>query len=100
MFKICPIISLFSVFHFFQYSFLCPYSLLPSVTSYVSMGVCLAGIWQLGWGAGEGEELCRACGRVDYSLEGIAFIGCYYCLPTPHHGKPQYFLGHLASEMG
>lgn len=75
--KICPITSLVSVRHFFQYSFLYPYSLLPSVTSYFSMLACLADIWQLGWDAGEEEELCRACGWVDYILEGITFTGCY-----------------------
>lgn len=48
MFKISPIMSLFSVCHFFQYSFLCPYSLLPSVTSHFNVGAFLAHIWQLG----------------------------------------------------
>lgn len=100
MFKISPIMSLFSVCHFFQCSFLCPYSLLSSVPSHFNMRACLAPIWQLGWGAGKEEDLCRACDWMDYILEGITFTGCYWYLPTPHNGKPQYFLGHLASEMG
>lgn len=54
LFNICPIISFLSVCHFFQYLFLCS-SLLPPVTSYFSMGSCLADTWQLGWGTREGE---------------------------------------------
>lgn len=91
VFNIRPIISLLSVCDFFQYLFPCSYSLLPSVTSYFNMGSCLADTWQLAWGVGEGEELCRACSWVDCILEGITFTDYCYSLPTHHNRKNSVF---------